>query len=48
MGVEGIDLLARGNEAAEAEPFQDTVRALVVMRGEESGAESFFQAWMEC
>lgn len=40
MRIEGIVFLAHGDEAAEAEPSQDTARAPVPFRGEEGGAKS--------
>src|SRR5215212_2830873 len=48
VSIEGVILLANGDEAAEAEPFQEMPGALIVFRGEECRAQSFFQFWMEC
>jgi hypothetical protein len=48
VGVEGVIFLAHGDEAAEAELFQSSARALVLFCGEESDAQSLFQFGMEC
>src|SRR5215212_3127985 len=48
VGGEGVVFLVHGDEAGEAELFEDLLRALVVFCGEEGGAESSFQRWVEC
>ncbi len=48
VGVEGVVFRANSNEVAEAELLQNTLGALVVLRRKEGGAQSSFQAWMEC
>ena len=48
MGVKGIVFLVHGDEAAEAELFQSSARLLVLLCGEERGAQSLFEFGGEC
>lgn len=47
VGVEVVVFAVYGDEAAEAESSQDSARALVLVGGEEGGAELDFEIGVE-